>query len=80
MPALHLSCGPRIPDGTRRIVGVGIGYRASTAMSFDLAYRHQLVKDVPVQMTNKALLGAGTMDGVFQDHGDVLSVTGTSQF
>ncbi|TAM13403.1 MAG: long-chain fatty acid transporter [Rhodanobacter sp.] len=79
-PTNIVSRDPRIPDGTRRIVGVGVGYRASKAMSFDFAYQHQFVKDTPVHMKNQNLLGAGTMDGVFQDHGDVLSLAGTYQF
>jgi long-chain fatty acid transport protein len=79
-PTNIISRDPRIPDGTRRIVGVGVGYRASPAMTLDLAYQHQFVKDTPVHLTNQKLLGAGTMDGEFHDKGDVISLTGTYQF
>jgi long-chain fatty acid transport protein len=31
-------------------------------------------------MVNQLGLGAGTMDGKFRDHGDVISMTGTYKF
>jgi long-chain fatty acid transport protein len=79
-PTSIASRDPRIPDGSRRIVGVGVGYAPGTAMSFDLAYQHQFVGDTPVHLKNQNLLGAGSMDGKFHDKGDVVSLTGTYQF
>ncbi|MEO7114721.1 MAG: outer membrane protein transport protein, partial [Caldimonas sp.] len=79
-PTNIISRDPRIPDGTRRLLGMGVGYQASDRMTVDLGYQHQFVKDARVKMTNQLALGAGTMDGKFSDHGDVFSLTGTYKF
>ncbi len=79
-PTNIVSRDPRIPDGARRIVGLGVGYQATQRISIDLGYQHQFVSDVPVNLTNPVALGAGTMVGKFKDHGDVVSLTGTYAF
>ncbi len=79
-PTNITSRDPRIPDGSRRIVGLGFGYQASNRWVVDFGYQHQFVKDATVKMTNPVSLGAGTMDGKFKDYGDVVSLTGTYRF
>ena len=79
-PTNIISRDPRIPDGSRRLVGLGVGYQATDHMAVDLGYQHQFVGDTPVNLTNQVGLGAGTMVGKFKDHGDVISLTGTYQF
>lgn len=79
-PTNIISRDPRIPDGSRRLLGLGVGYQASDHLAFDLGYQHQFVGKTRVQLTNPPLLGAGSMDGSFDDHGDVVSLTGTYKF
>jgi long-chain fatty acid transport protein len=79
-PTNIISRDPRIPDGSRTLVGFGFGYQATEHMTIDLGYQHQFVGDTSVNQTNPVSLGAGTMVGKFKDHGDVLSMTGTYKF
>ncbi|MEO6925963.1 MAG: outer membrane protein transport protein [Rhodanobacter sp.] len=79
-PTNIISRDPRIPDGSRRLLGLGLGYQASANFGVDLGYQHQYVSDTPVNMTNQVGLGAGTMVGKFKDHGDVVSLSGTYKF
>jgi long-chain fatty acid transport protein len=79
-PSNIISRDPRIPDGSRRLVGLGVGYQASEHFGFDLGYQHQFVSDTPVRQTNPLALGAGSMNGKFKDHGDVVSLSGTYRF
>ncbi len=71
---------PRIPDESRVLLGLGFGYQASNRLMLDFGYQHQFVKNAKVNMTNDISLGAGTMDGKFDDYGDVVSLTGTYRF
>jgi long-chain fatty acid transport protein len=79
-PTNIVSRDPRIPDGSRRLLGMGIGYKAGEHMTVDLGYQHQFVGKTQVNLTNQVGLGAGTMVGSFNDHGDVVSLTGTYRF
>ncbi len=79
-PTNIISRDPRIPDGARRLVGLGVGYQPTDHLGFDLGYQHQFVSNTPVNLQNQALLGASTMKGYFKDHGDVVSLTGTYHF
>ena len=79
-PSNIISRDPRIPDGSRRLVGFGVGYQASEHLGVDFGYQHQFVSDARVNLTNSAALGYGTMNGKFKDHGDVFSFTGTYKF
>lgn len=79
-PTNIVSRDPRIPDGSRRLLGLGLGYQANEHMAVDLGYQHQFVSDTPVNLTNPVSLGAGSMQGKFKDHGDVVSLSGTYKF
>lgn len=79
-PTNIVSRDPRIPDGSRRLLGLGVGYQATARLGVDLGYQHQFVNDARVNLTNQLGMGAGTIDGKFKDHGDVVSLTGTYRF
>lgn len=79
-PTNIISRDPRIPDGSRRLLGFGVGYQATDHVGIDFGYQHQFVSDARVKQTNPLALGLGSMDGKFKDHGDVLSFTGTYKF
>lgn len=79
-PTNILSRDPRIPDGARRLVGLGLGYQATEHLGVDLGYQHQFVGRTRVDLTNPVSLGGGSMNGTFDDHGDVVSLTGTYRF
>lgn len=79
-PTNIISRDPRIPDGARRLLGFGVGYQATDRMTVDLGYQHQFVGNTSVNQTNQVGLGLGTMNGKFNDHGDVVSLTGTYRF
>ena len=79
-PTVILSRDPRVPDGNRKLLGFGVGYKLSKNLSFDLGYQHQFVSNTPVHLVNQAILGGSTMNGYFEDSGDVVSLTGTYHF
>lgn len=79
-PTVILSRDPRVPDGARKLLGFGVGYKLNDHFSFDAGYQHQFVSNTPVHLTNQALLGGSTMNGYFADSGDVVSLTGTYHF
>ncbi len=79
-PTSIVSRDPRVPDGARKLLGFGVGYKATSHISVDLGYEHQFVNSTPVHLTNSPILGAGTINGYFADSGDVLSLTGTYHF
>jgi long-chain fatty acid transport protein len=79
-PTVILSRDPRVPDGNRKLLGIGVGYKPSDHIGIDVGYQHQFVGRTPVHVANQPLLGAGTMNGYFDDSGDVVSITGTYHF
>lgn len=79
-PTSIISRDPRVPDGARKLLGFGIGYKATSHLSLDLGYQHEFINNTPVHLTNQPLLGAGTVNGYFVDSGDVVSLTGTYYF
>ncbi|HTC26996.1 OmpP1/FadL family transporter [Dyella sp.] len=71
---------PRVPDADRKLLGLGLGYKVSEKLSFDVGYQHEFVNNARVNMTNQPILGAGSINGYFTDTGDILSLTGTYRF
>jgi long-chain fatty acid transport protein len=68
---------PRIPDGTRRWLAVGLGYTPSQNIEFNLGYAHLFVDDGDVDdfsATGDHLVGS------FDNSGNLLSVSGTFRF
>ena len=79
-PTVTFSRDPRVPDGNRKLLGFGVGYKVSNHIGIDLGYEHLFVGRTPVHLTNQPLLGAATMNGSFEDSGDIVSMTGTYHF
>ncbi len=61
---------PRIPGNDRTWLALGLNYKASPQLSFDLGYAHLFVDDTPIDDQNK--LGA-TLKGDFESSVDILS-------
>ncbi len=61
---------PRIPGNDRTWVALGLSYRATPQLSFDLGYAHLFVDDTRIIDRNK--LGA-TLEGEFESAVDILS-------
>jgi len=65
---------PRIPDSYRFWTALGLGYKISQAVSFDLGYAHIFVSDSSISMTptgENALLGG--LQGTYNSHINILS-------
>jgi len=61
---------PRIPGNDRTWLAVGLNYRVTPQLSFDLGYAHLFVDDTRIKDRNK--LGA-TLEGEFDSKVDILS-------
>lgn len=65
---------PRIPDGDRIWTALGLGYKISDKLSFDLGYAHLFINDPKI---NKNPIGEdqirGGLKGTFDTHVNILS-------
>ena len=68
---------PRVPDGTRRWVTVGLGYRPDDHWNVDLGYAHLFVNDAHVQ--NVSATG-DVLSGAFESKGNLLGVAAQYKF
>ncbi|HJU27273.1 MAG TPA: outer membrane protein transport protein [Rhodanobacteraceae bacterium] len=68
---------PRIPDGTRRWLAVGLGYSPSPAVEFNIGYAHLFVDDGDVDDTS---VTGDHLVGSFDNSGNLLGVSGTFHF
>ncbi len=68
---------PRIPDGARKWLAVGLGYTPSTAVEFNLGYAHLFVDNGDV---NDLSATGDHLVGSFDNSGNLLSVSGTFHF
>ncbi|MGH8213162.1 MAG: OmpP1/FadL family transporter [Rhodanobacteraceae bacterium] len=68
---------PRIPDGGRRWLAVGLGYTPSPAMEFNIGYAHLFVDDGDVDDTS---VTSDHLVGSFDNSGNLLGVSGTFHF
>jgi long-chain fatty acid transport protein len=76
-PTTTATRDPRVPDNNRRILSVGMGYRPSRHLSFDVAYSHQFLTDPAIHNTAPIALGGDRLDGSFDNRGDVVALTAT---
>lgn len=76
-PTTTATRDPRVPDNNRRILSVGMGYRPSRQLSFDVAYSHQFLTDPAIHNTAPIALGGDRLDGSFDNRGDVVALTAT---
>ena len=68
---------PRIPDESRTLLALGGQYRYSKHSAVDFGYAHLFVKDATI---NSTVAGAGTLNGTYDNHVDILSVQYTHSF
>jgi len=68
---------PRIPDGMRRWLAVGVGYTPSQNVEFNLGYAHLFVDNGDV---NDLSATGDHLVGSFDNSGNLLSVSGTFHF
>ncbi|MGA9422648.1 MAG: outer membrane protein transport protein [Rhodanobacteraceae bacterium] len=68
---------PRVPDGTRRWITFGIGYKPSDRTEFNLGYAHLFVNDGHVAATTTT---GDTLIARFESDGNLLSVSGKYSF
>lgn len=68
---------PRIPDGMRRWLAIGVGYTPSQSVEFNLGYAHLFVDNGDV---NDLSVTGDHLVGSFDNSGNLLSVSGTFHF
>ena len=76
-PTVDAHRDPRIPDGSRRWLAVGIGWKASDTLRFDASYAHLFVADGHVNDTSATF---DTLSGFFKSYGNLLAVSGQILF
>jgi len=76
-PTVDAHRDPRIPDGSRKWISFGIGYKASDTMKFDLGYAHLFVEDGHVNDTSATF---DSLVGHFESYGNLLAVSGQILF
>lgn len=76
-PTRDTTRDPRIPDGLRRWVAVGVGYTPSQNVEFNLGYAHLFVDNGDV---NDMSATGDHLVGSFDNSGNLLSVSGTFHF
>jgi len=68
---------PRVPDGNRKWVSVGLGYKASESLSFDVGYTHLFVEDGKIDDTSATY---DHLVGHFESYGNLLGVSARYSF
>ncbi|HEY8586375.1 MAG TPA: outer membrane protein transport protein [Rhodanobacter sp.] len=63
---------PRVPDSTRKMVTVGMGYNASEHLELNVSYAHIFVNNAHVQNSSST---HDTLTGNFDDYGNLLSMS-----
>lgn len=62
---------PRVPDGTRKLLSVGLGYKASDNLRIDVSYAHVFVNDAHVNTVSST---GDRLTGSFDDYGNLLAL------
>jgi long-chain fatty acid transport protein len=76
-PTVDAHRDPRIPDGSRRWLAVGVGWKASDTLRFDASYAHLFVSNGSINDTTATF---DNLIGYFQSSGNLLSVSGQITF
>lgn len=76
-PTIDSTRTPRVPDGNRTWLSVGLGYKWSDALRFDAGLVHLWVDDGKVDHTTSTF---STLNGAFQSSGNVLGISGQYSF
>lgn len=66
-----------MPDSTRKMATVGIGYKASENFEINASYAHIFVNNAHVSLTNST---GDTLTGNFDDYGNLLSFSAMYKF
>ncbi|WP_243042830.1 OmpP1/FadL family transporter [Dyella sedimenti] len=68
---------PRVPDGTRQFVSVGLGYKVNERFELNASYAHIFVNSARV---NAASSTADMITGEYDDYGNLLSLSAQYKF
>jgi long-chain fatty acid transport protein len=67
----------RVPDSTRKLATVGIGYKASERFEINASYAHIFVNQAHINSTGST---GDVVTGNFDDYGNLLSLSATYKF
>ncbi|WEN15251.1 outer membrane protein transport protein [Rhodanobacter sp. AS-Z3] len=67
----------RVPDATRRLVTVGVGYKASEHFEINASYAHIFVSQAHIQSSSST---HDVITGNFEDYGNLLSLSAQYKF
>lgn len=76
-PTVDAHRDPRVPDGSRKWIAFGAGYRYSDTLKFDFGYVHLFVDDGKINDTTATF---DTLVGHFESYGNLLGVSGQYTF
>ena len=76
-PTIDATREPRVPDGNRTWLSVGVGYKVSDTLKFDAGFAHLWVDNGTI---NNQSATFSTLVGSFQSKGNVLGVSGQFLF
>ena len=76
-PTLTETRDPRVPDSTRQLVSVGMGYKASEHLMINASYAHIFVNDARMNATSST---GDVITGSSDDYGNLLALSATYKF
>lgn len=76
-PTVDAHRDPRIPDGSRRWLAAGVGWKASDTLRFDASYAHLFVANGRVNDTSATF---DNLNGYFKSYGNLFAVSGQITF
>ncbi|GAA0717568.1 OmpP1/FadL family transporter [Dokdonella soli] len=76
-PTVDAHRDPRIPDGSRRWLALGVGYKVSDTLRFDASYAHLFVSNGRVNDTAATF---DNLNGYFKSYGNLFAVSGQFMF
>ena len=68
---------PRVPDGNRQLVSVGVGYKANEHFELNASYAHIFVNSARI---NNASPTGDVLNGSSSDYGNLLSLSAQYKF
>ena len=69
---------PRVPDESRKLASIGIGYKATEHFQLNASYEHVFVNNASINAAQSATLD--TLTGYSEDYGNVLSLSAQYKF
>ena len=77
-PTRSITREPRVPDGSRQLLSVGLGYKASEHLSINASYAHIFVNRAVV---NGAVSATGdVLTGSYDDSGNLFALSAVYKF